>query len=1077
MTDSTGGTCMNRRCEWQMAANVSERDVAAGSPTSIDAEVGNAEYARWRTLPAMKRDEAHALEPLGISVARLRELLGETRESLRDRLPRAAPDWVDYFFSALDDGRESHGGHLHGLGLMGYLEPVLHGAQRRLRTQLQEHLSGASAAERARHVALAESCVDSLPLDSLGQAASRVAILEMHRMKERDELVGDTPEARFDDFLRHLRTSQLQDRLFAEYPVLVRVIAEKLQLWEESRREFFAAALRDREALVAAGLFSADESAITVTFGAGDTHNRGRTVAIVRTASGGVVFKPRSGHIDIAFADLLASTNDRVAGLDLRHPTVLDKGTHSWHQLIEAVPTSPADAELVGSRLGALTAILQLLQANDFHHENVILSKGFPYAIDTETLFHTERTMASDEIVNENFGLSRFRDSVTTVGILPSKIITSEDGGFFSTDISVVGYVPGQRSMLKVPILHGLGTDDMTVTAGYADEPDNDEFHRHDLPDRGPAFADGFARVMRAWADDAEELAGENGALAAFAGSPSREIPRPTMVYAKVMLESYHPDFLRDGRDRDLVLCKLLLGYGDSARRNSRIAAEIDSLRLGDIPYFAQPIEAEGSGGESALRSVQARAIRRLRPEEIRYELAAIEASYVANGSLPFDVNPVPRPVLTSGATVAAAAAAAAEDLAIYVTSLAARSDGGIPAWISLMVVPGNHWTVTAPSVGFYAGVAGIYTALAGVEHLLGAADLEATLDGMEAQLQQYGEVLRRGLDDPSSFKDGIDVGGYGQLGGFALACAHMERRRRATGIRDLLSDVLALIRMVAPRTAESDVVSGVAGGILSVLAVRDVVSDAELRDTLTVLVDRLLELAEPADVGLRWLEPETQVGLVGFSHGTAGIALALARAGVFLGRDDALEAARSALLYDDARYLPDSGDWPDLRIDTSDDDVMRAWCHGAPGELMARAEIAAIAPGLLAEPTVPLAQQAVESLLSTVREDSRYGADDSLCHGKLGNTVILQHLIDRGAVDSSLQSVVDDAVGDILRTAAHRGWRSGALRGVAIPDAMMGLSGTAWGLALLAAERRNTLSMLTLDAWPARVAISELVS
>lgn len=1057
---------------WQTASDLTERRRAPGKPSRVDDAVARMEYARWRSLPAFKRNEERALDPLDLTPESLRRFLGETDDSLRARLPSEPPSWVEYFFTALRRGREEPGDHVHGLGLMTFLEPVLHGARARLRRLLNDAAEDIGPDITDGLSSLQSSCVDSLPLDALGQAASRVAILEMHRMKDRGMLAGETSEDRFAHFLDHLRAPGLQDRLFTEYPVLVRVIAEKLMLWEESRLEFFASALADRDALIDQGLLGRDENMVSVAFGAGDTHNFGRTVAMVETTAGGLVFKPRSGRADIAFSNLLRLTNDRVPDLDLRHPAVLDRVSHSWHQRIVPRPTVGDETDVLARRLGGLTAVLHVLQANDFHHENVILSGSVPYAIDTETLFHAERTMASEDVENENFGLERFRDSVATVGILPSKIVTSEDGGFFSTDISVVGYTPGQRSMLKVPIVHGLGTDEMTVTAGYADEPDDPDFHGHDLLKRGPAFRDGFAEVMKAWGADLPALVGDGGALAEFAGSPVREIPRPTMVYAKVLLESYHPDFLRDGRARDLVLCKLLLGYANSPRRRERIAAEIASLRLGDIPYFAHPVEVPDAGGESPLSAVRKRASRRLTPNEVRYEIAAIEGSYVASGEPPFGSTDAPRP--KTGPDLRQASERAARDLVAHVTGTAARSDEGIPAWVSLMVIPGNQWTVTAPSVGFYAGITGIYTALAGIEGLLPADHLTGILDGMELQLLQYGRLLRRGLTDLSSFKDGIDVGGYGQLGGFAVACVQMHRRNRIGGTTELLEDVLRLIRAVAPRTKESDVVSGVAGGILAVLATRDVVSDEVVRTTLTVLVDRLLELAETTGEGLLWREPESGVGLVGFSHGTAGIALALVRAAVHLGRTDAEEAARRALFYDDSHYDPVTGDWPDLRADADDGDVMRAWCHGAPGELLARAEIAATAPDVLPDPAHPLPSAALTSLLETLSADSRYGADDSLCHGRLGNAVILQHLIDRGFVPEELQATVDEVLLDVLRAAEHRGWRSGALKGAAIPDAMMGFSGIAWGLALLGSEERGGISMMTLDAWPARIAVAE---
>jgi len=355
-----------------------------------------------------------------------------------------------------------------------------------------------------------------------------------------------------------------------------------------------------------------------------------------------LVYKPRSGIGDIAFQSLVTRTNELTKTLTLGHPQVLDKGAYSWHEKVISKPIDSSTSEMCAQNLGGLTALLHLLQANDFHHENIIFSGETPYAIDTETLFHTELSMATEDTMEPRFSVSRYRDSTATVGILPSKTVTANGDEVFATDISAMGYTPGQRSMIKIPTVSGLGTDEMTFSSGYADEPLDEDFAPHELIYKGEAFTRGYWAVIDAWTNNLEELVGRGGLLDHFEAFRAREIPRPTMVYSKVLMESYHPDFMRDGRDRDLVLGKLLKGYSNKPHRATMLISELNSLRIGDIPFFTRAVVDSRTEGTSSIEQIKERIRRRVSSKERAFETSNIELALVAAGSAPFGANGEP---------------------------------------------------------------------------------------------------------------------------------------------------------------------------------------------------------------------------------------------------------------------------------------------------------------------------------------------------------------------------------------------------------------------------------------------------
>ncbi|HRI95809.1 MAG TPA: lanthionine synthetase LanC family protein, partial [Nocardioides sp.] len=126
----------------------------------------------------------------------------------------------------------------------------------------------------------------------------------------------------------------------------------------------------------------------------------------------------------------------------------------------------------------------------------------------------------------------------------------------------------------------------------------------------------------------------------------------------------------------------------------------------------------------------------------------------------------------------------------------------------------------------------------------------------------------------------------------------------------------------------------------------------ADADELASYAVERLLAEAERTDVGLNWLfvprrhvPPEKLEGgrpveMPNWSHGLAGIAGVLARAGVELARPDLVEAARAGAEHLVTLALPESladgGFAVPRRIPgkPGEDDYTWNWCHGPAGTL-----------------------------------------------------------------------------------------------------------------------------------------------
>src|SRR5690606_20414405 len=129
----------------------------------------------------------------------------------------------------------------------------------------------------------------------------------------------------------------------------------------------------DRESL-AALLGRPPGDLVQVSFGAGDTHRGGHSVAILTCAGGRVVYKPRSVAVDLALDGLITELLGQVpAATRIRVPPVVARTDYGWAGHV-AHRYCADDTELATfyRNVGHWVALMRLLGGSDLHAENLI---------------------------------------------------------------------------------------------------------------------------------------------------------------------------------------------------------------------------------------------------------------------------------------------------------------------------------------------------------------------------------------------------------------------------------------------------------------------------------------------------------------------------------------------------------------------------------------------------------------------------------------------------------------------------------------------------------------------------------
>jgi type 2 lantibiotic biosynthesis protein LanM len=1062
---------------WQRATFLHERALETGTRAPRGSEVAllRAEQraSAWREV--MSVDEPileERLRSVGLSREEFLRILahgGEEAESPPGEL------WEDTIREVLQDRYAKEplpaalqapaGAEQPGLPFSGFLQPFLRLGAARLRMGL--------LTLRARHPSrrpLASPEVEAMLLESLAQRlhelASRVLILELNVARLMEQLSGDTPQERFHHFSTvRLREPEVRSALLEEYPVLARLMTTTLERWRVTSLELLEHLTLDREVLERTFLGGEELGPLTVVQGGvSDAHRGGHGVFLLRFGSGlRLVYKPRSLAVDMRFQQLLQWLNRQ----GLRHPhrvlTVVERGGHGWVEFVEATGcASPEELQRFYWRQGSSLALLHLLSAVDLHLENLIAAGEYPVLVDLEALFHHRSALEPGERARAR-AWALLEQSIVSVGMLPISLCGRE--GRAGLDLSGLGGEPGQLSPQRVPMVEDSWRDTMRVVrrqgvvSGSSNRP-----RLGDEPVDPTRFTEdivqGFQETYALLTRRREALVPR---LRAFSKVEVRHIARATWRYALLLHESHHPDFLRDGLERDKVLDHLWTEAAQAPALRRLVPFEHADLRLGDIPFFtARPGECHlwSSTGEcipdSFERDSLSEVLRRL--ERMDERDCATQVSFIRKAMVSLDkgreparTSPPPmedeRPPVTTPGDCLSAAVAIGEELA----SQAIRGSRDA-CWIGLNLEDLRQWrwSLAPMGVDLYEGLGGLAIFFASLAHRTGRADFEALA---RAALEPVREDWRK----PGR---GSGVGVFVGRGAAVYVLGHLAMLWNEPALVDeVLAGLPALEPLIGTDT-RLDLLSGSAGLAVALLGLYQRTGDERLLETARRCGERLVATAVPVSEGaVGWKGEVGALPLAGFSHGVAGISWALLELAAVTGDERYADLARRGLAYERSLFVPERGNWKDLRAPgttptSTEGHFMAMWCHGASGIALGRLLSLRHLDG-------PELREELATALETTHRGG-FGGNHSLCHGDVGNLEVL-HLAGQVLGEPRWTQAALERAAVALQQGREGGWRCGLPKGSESPGMLMGLAGIGQGLLRLSAPE-HVPSVLALE-------------
>jgi lantibiotic modifying enzyme len=238
--------------------------------------------------------------------------------------------------------------------------------------------------------------------------------------------------------------------------------------------------------------------------------------------------------------------------------------------------------------------------------------------------------------------------------------------------------------------------------------------------------------------------------------------------------------------------------------------------------------------------------------------------------------------------------------------------DGDRCNWLGdSMEAHGGEWKVAHKSFGadLYSGTSGIALFLARLHRMRPDPLLAQTARGAIAQALSHVDDL------PPAMRHALYAGWIG----IALALLDVAQ---LLDDRPLKREALRLVDRQLGHEIDPmslDVIGGAAGAIAGLCAIDRRIGSDRFLDEARRLGEHLLTHAHRTDDGWSWttmssMGPTPQNDLAGYSHGAAGIAVALLELHTRTRDDRFLEAALGGFAYERSCFSPEQQNWPDFR-------------------------------------------------------------------------------------------------------------------------------------------------------------------
>ena len=787
------------------------------------------------------------------------------------------------------------------------------------------------------------------------------AVLELQIAKLEGKLSGETPEERFQSFIK-IQFANKENALafYSEYIVLARLLTIKSLYFVNNIKESYSSFLKDKVVLI--DDMGIDGPLLSITPGLGDKHQKGNTVIEYKFLNKSVFYKPKNLGVASSYNQLIDWINGKNELLKMKTYNFLDRDSYSWEdKVVKKDCETEQEVENFYEKFGQLIAIMHCLRGGDFHLENIIASGENPIVIDLETLFQQPIPTTFPDRAEVIAKLDTLESVINTL-LLPNRIYQD----FNDTKGIDMSGLSGSEQEYPVPILAPLNhnSDEMIFKQQEQLVLTSDNYN---LPVYEGKYVDfrnykhliyrGFKKASEFFMVHREELINHPSLLKNFKTKPVRVILRPTQKYAQMLLESLHPDYLRDGLSRDQIFENM---WGYSFVNKTVASHEVNEMLVGDVPIFFNLPESRDifDGNNRIIKDffktssydLVVNRLNELNDKEIQKQLSWIKVSlkdtsdessysYLNYSALVNETD------LTNERLIKEAS-----EIGYRILNDAYYSDDSSSiSWLGLVPGKNNELGIDPLPVDFYDGLSGVA--------LLYYQLHKATKD--EVFKKAYEQLLHTLNQDEKIYnKVSPSIG--------SVSVLQMVSKISETNevIDELLYKHTNFVEENIHLIEENDFLTGFAGLVNTFLHLYDAKEDKRFLKVAISLGEKLIETLKGEGI-------DKVKG--GMSHGASGISYALFKLYSFDKNDSFYHFAKICLEKDQQFFDNSKKAWIDEK-----NRYTHQWCHGSTGIGLSRILVKDYIENEFLFKEIDIAYNNILN--------QGYKTDDCLCHGNMGD-------------------------------------------------------------------------------------------
>jgi type 2 lantibiotic biosynthesis protein LanM len=812
----------------------------------------------------------------------------------------------------------------------------------------------------------------------------------------------------YQQLVREMFAGKLKTFLM-EYAFLARLIITTIDQWLAVTLEFIERLERDTQILDETfGLAGTQLASIETDLS--DMHHGMRSVYSLTFSSGTqLVYKPKRVRLDKLFQEFLTWLNQHSESLNLKTFIIVDRDEYGWMQFVSH--SACRDKESIAhyyQRIGRLLSIEYVLNGTDCHVENIIASGEHPVLIDLETLIMPDvNTMVDGAEDILALATAPMRNSVLFTGMLPDWHPANNGDAYNAGGLGGV-YIAGQTTQIQ--LWQYVNTDDMAFepvfvkTSPPSSMPYTTEGEQtiyYDASQYVQEITAGFQAMYQTLLSLKDSLLTETNPLYQLSSQSMRFIFRATESYGLLMNRVVHPRFLRSGIDWSLELEALCRPMLNAAQKNpfwAMIRSEQEAITQLDIPLFIAEMTScdlitdQGETVQQAFtlsgQEALGKKIGRLNSDDLQQQIMFIENAFdafnaVEESNLIEFASEAPiestyKPISTSEQRLSSEAAIHyAADIGKIIRQRALTVKESSFNWVNIGFMADCHrYRLEAMGDTLYEGLTGVGLFLAALDCYVG---------GYRDLALGAVQNIRTLIQKPDTLDQMLGNVSIGAGSGIASMVYALTKMSQFLQTPELLNDAHVLAQLITPQRIEADphfdVIAGSAGAILGLLSLDTLKGDPILLERAVLCGQHLVKSRVITDKGLRAWPNSDGICLAGFSHGAGGISYALLRLYELTRDETLLEAASEAIAYERTLFMPEFGNWADMRS-PGESGLMTSWCHGAPGIGLARI-------GGLSSLNTPEIQKDIDIALATTKY-SLWSDVDHLCCGMFGKIDVL---------------------------------------------------------------------------------------